>query len=46
MKPVGWVRLGMLKEDGPDDGRRVYYYRTDTPLWKIIEAASDVVELG
>jgi hypothetical protein len=28
MKPVGWVRLGMLKEDGPDDGRRVYYYRT------------------
>jgi hypothetical protein len=39
------VRLGMLEEERPQDGRRVYYYRTDSPLWKIIEAASDVVEL-
>jgi hypothetical protein len=27
-----------------DDGRRVYYNRTDSPLWKIIEATSDVFE--
>ena len=39
------VCLGMLDEDRPDDGRRVYYYRTDSPLWKIIQAASEVVEL-
>jgi hypothetical protein len=38
------VRLGMLDEERPDDGRRVYYYRTNSPLWKIIEAAADVVE--
>ncbi len=39
------VRLGMLDEERPDEGHRVYYYRTDSPLWKIIQAASDVVEL-
>ena len=38
------VRLGMLEELRPDDARRVYYYRTDSPLWKIIEAAADVVD--
>jgi hypothetical protein len=38
------VRLGMLEELRPDDARRVYYYRTDSPLWKIFEAAADVVD--
>ena len=38
------VRLGMLKEERPDESRRVYYVPTDSPLWKIIEAAADVIE--
>jgi hypothetical protein len=38
------VRLGMLEELRPDDARRVYYDRTDSPLWKIIEAAADAVD--
>ena len=37
------VRLGMLHEERRDDSRRVYYDRTDSPLWKIIEAAADVI---
>ena len=40
------VKLGMLEEVRPDDARRVYYDRTDSPLWKIIEAAADVLEPG
>lgn len=39
------VRLGMLEEDRPDDARRVYYERTGSPLWAIIQAAADVFEL-
>jgi hypothetical protein len=38
------VRLGMLVEERPDDARRVYYERTGSPLWKIIEAAADVLD--
>ena len=38
--PVG----SLLEELRPDDARRVYYDRTDSPLWKIIEAAADVVD--
>ena len=38
------VRLGMLDEERPDDSRRVYYERTDSPLWKIIQAAADVID--
>lgn len=38
------VRLGMLIEERPDDVRRVYYERTDSPLWKIFEAAADVFD--
>jgi hypothetical protein len=34
----------MLDEVRPDDVRRVYYDRTDSPLWKIIEAAAEVVD--
>jgi hypothetical protein len=37
------VRLGMLIEERPDDARRVYYERTDSPLWKIIQAAADAL---
>jgi hypothetical protein len=38
------VRLGMLEEDHPDDSRRIYYERTDSPLWKIMQAAARVIE--
>lgn len=38
------VRLGMLEEQRPDGDRRVYYERTGSPLWKIIQAAADVIE--
>jgi hypothetical protein len=38
------VRLGMLEEERPDDARRVYYVRTGSPLWKIIEAAAGVID--
>lgn len=38
------VRLGMLDEERPDDARRVYYYRTNSPLWEIIRAAAEVIE--
>jgi hypothetical protein len=37
------VSLGMLQEERPDDVRRVYYERTDSPLWEIIKAAADVL---
>lgn len=35
------VALGMLEEDRPDESRRIYYSRTESKLWKIIEAASE-----
>jgi hypothetical protein len=38
------VRLGMLDEQCPDDSRRVYYERADSPLGKIIELVADVIE--
>src|ERR1700761_645214 len=38
------VRLGMLRQLHPDDGRRVYYERTGSPLWKILETAADVLD--
>jgi hypothetical protein len=34
----------MLLEERPDDVRRVYYERTDSPLWEIIKAAADVID--
>jgi hypothetical protein len=34
----------MLDEERLEEGRRVYYCRTNSPLWKIIEAAAEVVE--
>jgi hypothetical protein len=38
------VRLGMLHEDRPDDTRRVYYERTNSPLWKIFESAAELFD--
>lgn len=38
------ISLGMVEEERPDESRRVYYVRTDSPLWKIIQAAADVLE--
>jgi hypothetical protein len=40
------VHLGMLAEERPDDSRRVYYIRTDSPLWRIFQAAADVFDLN
>jgi len=39
------LALGMLREDRPDDNRRVYYDRLDSPLWDIVTSASDTVGL-
>jgi hypothetical protein len=39
------IELGMLKERSAETGdRRRYYQRVDSPMWKIIEAAEEVVE--
>jgi hypothetical protein len=37
------VELGMLTIVPNDGGRRVYYQRTQSPLWTIIEAARNAV---
>lgn len=37
-----FVRLGLLVQDRPDAENRVYYERTDSPLWQVIDAADDV----
>jgi hypothetical protein len=39
------VRLGMLEEERPDSDRRVWYIRTDSRLWKIIDGATEALEL-
>jgi hypothetical protein len=41
-----FVRLGMLEVERRDDARRVYYERTSSPLWNIIEAAADALDLA
>jgi hypothetical protein len=38
-----FVRLGMLEEERRDGDRRVWYERTDSSLWKIIDAAAYVL---
>jgi hypothetical protein len=40
------VGLGMLEVQRRDDSRRIYYVRTGSPLWKIFEAAADVIGAG
>ncbi len=37
-----FVRLGLLDEDRPDAENRVYYERTDSPVWQVIEAAHEI----
>ena len=37
------VRAGLLEEERPDAENRVYYVRTDSPVWRVIEAAAEVV---
>jgi len=39
-----FVRAGLLDEERPDAENRVYYTRTDSPLWAIIQAAGEAVE--
>jgi hypothetical protein len=39
------VSLGMLEEERPDGDRRVWYVRTDSRLWKIIEAAAEALQV-
>ncbi len=39
------VQLHMLEEERPDGDRRVWYVRTDSKLWKIIETAAEVLGL-
>jgi hypothetical protein len=38
------VRLGMLEEERPDGDRRVWYTRTNSKLWRVIEAAADALK--
>jgi hypothetical protein len=38
-----FTRAGLLDEERPDADSRVYYVRTDSPLWGIIRAARSVV---
>ncbi|WP_158087146.1 hypothetical protein [Mycobacterium aquaticum] len=37
--------LGMLTEVRPDDTSRVYYVRTASPLWDVVELAADTIGL-
>jgi DNA-binding MarR family transcriptional regulator len=40
-----FIALGMLLERSAEAGdRRKYYERVDSPLWKIIETAKEVLE--
>jgi DNA-binding transcriptional regulator PaaX len=38
-----FVQMGLLDEERPDGENRVYYERTDSPLWAIIETAVSVL---
>ncbi|GAA3695528.1 hypothetical protein GCM10022224_071500 [Nonomuraea antimicrobica] len=40
------VDLGMLVEERLDGGNRVYYHRSDSALWKVIEVVARVVDEG
>jgi hypothetical protein len=37
------ARAGMLEEERPDGDSRVYYVRTESPLWEIVRAAAQVI---
>ncbi len=38
------TRAGLLAEERPDADIRVYYVRTDSPLWEIVRIAGDVID--
>lgn len=37
--------LGMLEVERPDDAHKVFYVRTDSPLWRIVDVAVEVTGL-
>ncbi|HEY3685095.1 MAG TPA: hypothetical protein VGL93_18830 [Streptosporangiaceae bacterium] len=39
------TELGMLTEERPEDTRRVYYVRTTSPLWEVVELAAETIGL-
>lgn len=41
-----FVRAGLLDEERPDGDARVYYIRTNSPLWGIVSAAGQVIGGG
>lgn len=38
-----FTRIGLLSEERPDGDPRVYYVRTDSPLWDIVRSAAEVL---
>jgi DNA-binding transcriptional ArsR family regulator len=38
------TRAGLLREERPDGDQRVYYARTDSPLWEIVRAAAAAID--
>lgn len=38
------VQLGMLDIERPEESRRVYYVRTNSPLWDIVTAALEAID--
>ena len=38
------VQLGMLDGERPEDSRRVYYVRTNSPLWDIVTATLEAID--
>jgi hypothetical protein len=39
-----FTRAGLLEQERPDGDARVYYVRTDSPLWGIVRTASLLVD--
>jgi hypothetical protein len=37
------ARAGLLREERPDGEQRVYYVRTNSPLWDIVRAAAQAL---
>lgn len=37
-----FAALGMLDVERPDDSTKIYYVRTDSPLWRIVELAVEI----
>jgi len=39
------TRAGLLEIERPDSDPRVYYVKTNSPLWEIVKAAAMVIKL-